>query len=178
MEGAWCFGCCQAHRGLPVGFRLLWYSVLFTVESLSLLYLLFIYWFICSRKWCIDKLGAFHATKTYMCVSWATSDLRLRLAHRETALSPPVTYFLWPFKGGASFVDYLCLLCPVFFMLFCLFIAALRSPAGKGLTFWLVLACVGDLYYIFVTFPCGQVWYLIVSFPDLCHLSYFDPHLN
>ena len=29
---------------------------------------------------------------------------------------------------------------------------------------------------IFVTFPCGilgQVWYLIVLFPDLCHLSYF-----
>ena len=28
-----------AHRGLPVGFLLLQYSVLFTVESLSLLYL-------------------------------------------------------------------------------------------------------------------------------------------
>ena len=33
---------CQAHRGLPVGFLLLRYSVLFTVESLSLLNLLFI----------------------------------------------------------------------------------------------------------------------------------------
>ena len=30
------------HRGLPVGFLLLRYSVLFTVESLSLLYLLVI----------------------------------------------------------------------------------------------------------------------------------------
>ena len=29
-----------AHRGVPVGFLLLWYSVLFTVESLSLFYLL------------------------------------------------------------------------------------------------------------------------------------------
>ena len=30
--------------------------------------------------------------------------------------------------------------------------------------------------FVFVTFPCGnlgQVWYLIVSIPDLCHLSYF-----
>ena len=36
------FGCCQAHQGLPVGFPLLQYSVLFTVESFSLLYLLFI----------------------------------------------------------------------------------------------------------------------------------------
>ena len=39
-----------------------------------------------------------------------------------------------------------------------------------------LLALVGDVYCIFVTFPCGilgQVWYLIVLFPDLCHLSYF-----
>ena len=38
-----------------------------------------------------------------------------------------------------------------------------------------LLALVGDVYCIFVTFPCGiqdQVWYLIVSFPDLCLLSY------
>ena len=34
--------------GLPVGLLLLRYSVLFTVESLSLLYLLFISWFTCS----------------------------------------------------------------------------------------------------------------------------------
>ena len=33
---------CRAHRGLPVGFLLLGYSVLFTIESVSLLYLLFI----------------------------------------------------------------------------------------------------------------------------------------
>ena len=33
---------CRVHRGIHVGFRLLLYSVLFTVESLSLLYLLFI----------------------------------------------------------------------------------------------------------------------------------------
>ena len=39
-----------------------------------------------------------------------------------------------------------------------------------------LLALVGDVYCIFVTFPCGilgQVWYLIVSFPDYCRLSYF-----
>ena len=38
---AWYFGCCQAHGGLLVGFLLLRYSVLFTVESLSLLNLPF-----------------------------------------------------------------------------------------------------------------------------------------
>ena len=39
-----------------------------------------------------------------------------------------------------------------------------------------LLALVGDVYCIFVTFPygiLGQVWYLIVLFPDLCRLSYF-----
>ena len=38
-----------------------------------------------------------------------------------------------------------------------------------------LLALVGDVYCIFVTFPrgiLGQVWYLIVSFPDL-FFSYF-----
>ena len=63
MIGAWCFGCCQAQRGLPVWFLLLRYSVLFTVESLSLLYLPFISWLICSRRWCIDKLGVFYANQ-------------------------------------------------------------------------------------------------------------------
>ena len=64
-------------------------------------------------------------------------------------------------------------LCFVFLMLLRLFIAALWSPAGKRADF---LSLVGDVYCSLVTFPCGilgQVWYLIVSFPDLCRLSYF-----
>ena len=64
-------------------------------------------------------------------------------------------------------------LCLMFLMLSRLLIAALWSPAGKGLTNWLLLVM---LIVFFVTFPCGileQAWYLIVSFPDLCCLSYF-----
>ena len=63
----------------------------------------------------------------------------------------------------------LCLLCLVFVMLLRLFIAALWSPAGKGLISWLsfvVFNCV------FVTFPCGilgQMWYLVVSIPDFAN---------
>ena len=59
-------------------------------------------------------------------------------------------------------------------MLSCLFIAALWSPAGKGLTSW--LSYIYDLILCFVTFPCDvldQVWYVIVSIPNLCLLSYF-----
>ena len=44
-----------------------------------------------------------------------------------------------------------------------------------------LLALVGDVYCIFVTFPfgiLGQMWYLIVSFPDLCRLSFFYIETN
>ena len=75
-------------------------------------------------------------------------------------------------------MDHLCYLCLVFVMLSRLFIAALWSPAGKGLTSWLsfvMFSCV------FVSFPCGilgQLWYFIVLIPDLCHLSYFYEQLK
>ena len=42
MVGPDALAVCLALRGLPVGFLLLRYSVLFTVESISLLYLLVI----------------------------------------------------------------------------------------------------------------------------------------
>ena len=70
-----------------------------------------------------------------------------------------------------SFVDHLCFLCLVSAMLSCLFIAALWSPAGKGLTSWPLFVMFNC---VFVTFSCGilgHVWYLIVSTPDLCRLS-------
>ena len=71
-------------------------------------------------------------------------------------------------------MDYLCYLCLVFFMLSRLFIAALWSHAGKGLISWLLFVMFNC---VFVTFPSSilcQVWYLVVSIPDLCRLSYFN----
>ena len=71
-----------------------------------------------------------------------------------------------PFR---SFVDHLYVLCLVFLMLSRLFIAALCSPVGKGL--------LSVMFIVYVTFPCGilgQVWYLIVVFPDFCRLFYFE----
>ena len=49
-------------------------------------------------------------------------------------------------------MDHLCFLCLVFLMLLRLFIAALWSPAGKGLTSWLLLVIL--LYFCY--FP---MWY-------------------
>ena len=49
-------------------------------------------------------------------------------------------------------MDHLCYLCLVFVMLSRLFIAALWSPAGKGLTSWL-------LFIMFIVFCYFLVWY-------------------
>ena len=70
-------------------------------------------------------------------------------------------------------MDHLCYLGLVFVMLSRLSIAALWSPAGKGLASWLLFVMS---YSNFVPFPygiLGQVWYLIALIPDPCCLSYF-----
>ena len=67
----------------------------------------------------------------------------------------------------------LCLLC----LCVRLFIRAVLSSAGKGLTSWLsfmVYNC--DFFYHFPIGILGQVWYLVVSIPDLCTLTYFVKH--
>ena len=52
-----------------------------------------------------------------------------------------------------------------------LFICALWSPAGKGLASWLS-SVVSNCE--FVTFHWYPGWYLIVSIPGLCTLTYFE----
>ena len=58
--------------------------------------------------------------------------------------------------------------------MFCarLFICALWSPAGKGLTSWLSFV-VSSVSLSLSHGILGQVWYLIVSIPDLCNLITF-----
>ena len=71
-------------------------------------------------------------------------------------------------------ISVLCLLC----FRARLFIDALWSPAGKGLTSWLSFVMSNC---VFVTFPCGilgQVWYLIVSIPGNCVFSYVSTEDN
>ena len=101
-------------------------------------------------------------------VSWSISELRVRFAPWNR-FKPSSEIFLLTVSRRYFFVDHgfsvLCLLrlCAR------LFICALCSPAGKGLTsrFWCLWVC---------HFPIGilaQVWYLIVSISDLCNLTYF-----
>ena len=57
----------------------------------------------------------------------------------------------------------------VFVMPLCasMFFCAFRSPAGKWLTSWLSFV-VSNCEFVIL----GQMWYLIVSIPDLCILTY------
>ena len=64
--------------------------------------------------------------------------------------------------------------------MYCVFHAFASVHCCRVVTCWEgadLLALLCDVYCIFVTFLYGildQVWYLIVSFPDLCCRSYFD----
>ena len=55
-----------------------------------------------------------------------------------------------------------------------LFIDALWSFAGKGLTSWLSFVMSYCEVVILPIGILGQVWCLIVSIPGLCRLTYFD----
>ena len=97
--------------------------------------------------------------------------MQVRAFERYIPLSLPVKYINCPFQGGTSFVLFLSCVCHAFARLF---IDALWSPAGKGLTSCLMFVMS---YCVFDIFPCGilgQVWYLIVSIRDICSLSYFS----
>ena len=103
----------------------------------------------------------------------STSELRVRLAPLNW-FKPSSKIFYWPFQGGTSFVDLLCfcsVLCLLCFVRVCLYV--LRGHLlGKG---WPLGSRLWCLLWV-CHFPIGilgQVWYLIVSIPDLCNLTYF-----
>ena len=64
---------------------------------------------------------------------------------------------------------YLCRVCTAFASVRCCPVVTWRERAG-------LLALICDVYCNCVTFPfciLGQVWYLVISFPDHCCLSHF-----
>ena len=56
------------------------------------------------------------------------------------------------FSKGTSFVDHFCYLCLVFVMFSCQFNAALWSPAGKGLTSWLLFVMFNCVFVSWVMY--------------------------
>ena len=100
----------------------------------------------------------------------STSELRVRLAPLNW-FKPSSKIFYWPFQGGTSFVDLLCfcsVLCLLCFVRVCLYVLC-GHLLGKG---WPLGSRLWCLLWV-CHFPIGilgQVWYLIVSIPDLCNL--------
>ena len=86
---------------------------------------------------------------------------------------PSSKIFYWPFQGGTSFVDLLCfcsVLCLLCFVRVCLYVLC-GHLLGKG---WPLGSRLWCLLWV-CHFPIGilgQVWYLIVSIPDLCTITY------
>ena len=82
-------------------------------------------------------------------------------------------------------MDHLCYLCLVFFMLLRLFIAALLSPAGKGLISWLLFVMFN---FVFVLFPfrilvscdtCLYRFLIFAAFPTLlCGIFHFSSNFK
>ena len=93
-------------------------------------------------------------------------DYSRKIPHSKLAwnlFKPSSKIFYWPFQGGTSFVDLyifavLCLLC----LCARLFICALWSRAGKGLTYWLS----------FVVSNCEFVNFPLVSLVRCCTWLY------
>ena len=109
----------------------------------------------------------------FLNMSWTTSELRARSAPWSWfKLSSKIFY--WPFQGSTSFVDLLCffLSCVCYaFVSVCLYVP--WDPCWERADL-LALVCGVQLWVC--CFPIGilgQVWYLIVSIPDLCALTYF-----
>ena len=103
-------------------------------------------------------------------MSWSTSEIRVRLAPLNR-FKPSSKIFYLPFQGGTSFVDLLCfcsVLCLLCFVRVCLYVLC-GHLLGKGWPLGSLLWCLLWVCH----FPIGilgQVWYLIVSIPDLCNL--------
>ena len=111
----------------------------------------------------------------YLCVLihiWIKGEVGAPL----NRFKPSSKIFYWPFQGGTSFEDLLCLCSVLCLLCLCahLFICALWSPAGKGLTSWLSFV-VSNCE--FVTFPlvswdgCGTWLYWFLIFAPLLTLS-------
>ena len=88
----------------------------------------------------VELLNALHYSVDFIFLSFGIMGfiVELWLAPLNW-FKPSSKIFYWPFQGGTSFVDLLCFCSVLCLLCLCarLFICALWSPAGKGLTSWL-----------------------------------------
>ena len=107
----------------------------------------------------------------YLCVLihiWIKGEVGAPL----NQFKPSSKIFYWPFQGGASFVYLLCFCSVLCLQCLCahLFICALWSPAGKGLTSWLsfvVSNCECVTFPLVSWVGCGNWLYRLLIFAPL-----------
>ena len=138
-----------------------------TVESMSLFYLLlYIDLYVLGNDASISW-GSFVRTKHLCGLISELVPFNMFKPSCDFLLTATRRYF---FCGTfLLFMYHVCLI-----ILWCMFLAALWSPAGKGLAAW--------ISFLFVMLPCvffhfpirclGRVRYLIVSIPNICLLLY------
>ena len=158
---------CQTHRGLPVGFLLLRYSVLCT-NVWVLIFALFSFYILIEDAW-ISRGGGGSCKPNILLNIWTKGEVggpwnRFKpsskniFTDRSRAVLPLWIFLLFMFR-----------VCHVFMSVhYCLVVICWEMAD--------FLALVCDVLLCFVTFPCGtvgQVWYLFMSDLDICHLSYF-----
>ena len=123
----------------------------------------------------VNKKAEFHALLNLpnIYVAWSTSELRVRLAPLNL-FKPSSKTFYWPFQAVLLLwifhVFVLSCVCYVFVRV-CLYVLW-GHLLGKG---WPLGSRLWCLLWV-CHFPIGilrQVWFLIVSIPDLCTLTYF-----
>ena len=105
-------------------------------------------------------------------MSGSTSELRVRLVPWNR-FKPSSKIIYWPFQGGTSFADRIFYVHFVLWLLcLCahLFMCALWSPAGKGLTAWLsfvVSNCEFVIFPLVSLVSCGTWLYRFLIFAPL-----------
>ena len=153
MVGAWCFGCLSSPPGFtcwisfaPV-FSFIYCWVLIFALSPILIYIYCISWFIYSRRWCIDKLGVFHANQISMCLY---PHLNLGWGWRlEIGLSPPVKVFLLTVPRRFFFFESF-LLVMLHVDVHC---AVVSVPCSLVVTFWELADLLNAVFIVFCHFP-------------------------
>ena len=114
----------------------------------------------------------FKKIQMYTC-KFASCRVLVMLMYHQTCLSPPVCLLTVPrmcfFCESSVFIMFRS--CRYAFLSdHCSIVVTCLERANLLALLYVTFSCV------IVTFPCdvlGQVWYLIVSIPDLCFLTYF-----
>ena len=133
---------------------------------------------LCTLNYLGDDASITLSCKSNIYVSWSTSELRVRLTPWNR-FKPSSKIFLLTFPRRlffcGSFVLFMSCVSHAFAYIHCCIVPVICWVRAD----LLALVCDVKLCFFF-TFPygiLGQVSYLIVSIPDLCHLSYYERNI-